>query len=67
MEQIFSIQVQVQFYLQDVSYKMVETYLTVDGIECVIWSDEQGTHSMTKTAYDEQQDAIKINEPASKS
>ncbi len=42
-----------QFYLQDVSYKMVETYLTIDGVECVTWTDEQGTHSMLKTAYDE--------------
>jgi hypothetical protein len=32
-----------------------ETYTTIDGIECVTWTDEQGTHSMTKTAYDEQQ------------
>ena len=32
---------------------MVETYLTIDGIECVTWTDEQGTHSMLKTAYDE--------------
>lgn len=41
-----------QSSLQDVSYKMVETYLTIDGIECVTWTDEQGTHSMLKTAYD---------------
>jgi hypothetical protein len=32
---------------------MVETYLTIDGVECVTWTDEQGTHSMLKTAYDE--------------
>jgi hypothetical protein len=33
----------------------IETYLTVDGVECVSWTDEHGTHSMTKAAYDEQQ------------
>ena len=31
----------------------METYLNTNGIECVIWTDEQGTHSMLKTAYDE--------------
>ena len=30
----------------------IETYTTVDGVECVTWTDEQGTHSMTKEAYD---------------
>jgi hypothetical protein len=29
----------------------VETYLTVDGVECVAWTDEQGEHSMTREAY----------------
>ena len=33
----------------------IETYTTLDGIECVKWTDEQGTHSMTKEAYDKQQ------------
>jgi hypothetical protein len=33
----------------------METYLNLDGIECVSWTDEQGTHSMTKEAYDKQQ------------
>jgi hypothetical protein len=43
-----------QFYLQDVSYKMtVENYKTIDGVDCVSWTDGQGTHSMLKTAYDE--------------
>ena len=30
----------------------METYTTIDGVECVMWTDEQGTHSMTKEAYD---------------
>jgi hypothetical protein len=30
----------------------METYLNTDGVECVTWTDEQGTHSMTKEAYD---------------
>jgi hypothetical protein len=29
----------------------IEEYSNVDGIECVYWVDEQGEHSMTKTAY----------------
>ena len=33
----------------------METYTTVDGVECVAWRDEQGQHSMTKEAYDKQQ------------
>ena len=33
----------------------METYLNTNGVECVIWTDESGMHSMTKTAYDEQQ------------
>jgi hypothetical protein len=33
----------------------METYLNTNGVECVIWTDEQGTHSMTKEAYDRQQ------------
>ena len=36
----------------------IQTYETVDGVECVTWTDEQGTHSMTKAAYDEQQAAL---------
>lgn len=35
----------------------IETYLTVDGVECVTWSDEDGTHSMTKAAHDEMEAA----------
>jgi len=31
----------------------METYTNTAGIECVIWTDDQGTHSMTKEAYDE--------------
>lgn len=30
----------------------METYLNLDGVECVTWTDEQGTYSMTKEAYD---------------
>ena len=41
----------------------METYTNTNGVECVIWSDEQGTYSMTKEAYDkmkaEQEAAIK--------
>lgn len=41
----------------------METYTNTNGVECVIWSDDQGTHSMTKEAYDkmkaEQKAAIK--------
>ena len=34
----------------------METYENLDGVECVVWTDESGTmHSMTKAAYDEQQ------------
>jgi hypothetical protein len=33
----------------------IETYKTIDGLECVAWTDEQGQHSMTKEAYDQQQ------------
>jgi len=33
----------------------IETYTTLDGVECVTWTDEQGTHSMTKEAYEKQQ------------
>ncbi len=52
--QLYCLMSQVeQFYLQDVSCKMIETYTTINGDECVTWTDEQGTHSMLKTAYDE--------------
>lgn len=33
----------------------METYLNLDGIECVKWTDEQGVHSMFKDAYDAMQ------------
>ncbi len=33
----------------------METYLNLNGDECITWTDEQGTHSMTKEAYDKQQ------------
>jgi hypothetical protein len=33
----------------------IETYTTIDGLECVTWTDEQGQHSMTKDAYEELQ------------
>lgn len=37
----------------------MEIYLNTDGIECVIWTDENGSmQSMTKAAYDE----LKANE-----
>jgi len=31
---------------------ITESYKTIDGVECVTWTDEQGTHSMLKSAYD---------------
>jgi hypothetical protein len=34
----------------------IETYTTIDNVECVMWTDDNGTiHSMTKEAYDKQQ------------
>jgi len=33
----------------------METYLNLDNVECVVWSDEQGTYSMLKSAYDKMQ------------
>jgi hypothetical protein len=33
----------------------MEQYLNSFGEECVMWTDEQGTHSMIKEAYDKQQ------------
>jgi hypothetical protein len=36
----------------------METYLNTNGDECVMWSDEQVTHSMLKSTYDE----MKANE-----
>jgi hypothetical protein len=33
----------------------METYLNLEGVECVTWTDELGTYSMTKEAYDKQQ------------
>lgn len=33
----------------------METYTNTNGVECVIWTDENGSmHSMTKEAYDAQ-------------
>jgi hypothetical protein len=48
----------------------METYTNTNGVTCVIWTDEQGMHSMTKEAYDEklkQAKAAKINEPTPES
>ena len=39
---------------------MIETYTNTMGDECVTWTDEQGTHSMLKSTYDE----LKTNEAA---
>jgi len=33
----------------------METYTNTNGVECVMWTDESGMHSMTKEAYDKQQ------------
>jgi hypothetical protein len=33
----------------------MEMYQNTQGIECVMWTDENGMHSMTKEAYDKQQ------------
>ena len=42
------------YSLQDVSYKM-ETYLNMDGVECVIITNADGSiWSGLKSAYDEQ-------------
>ena len=41
----------------------IKNYTTLDGIECVSWTDEQGTHSMIKTAYDEQQEQAEQSTP----
>ena len=30
----------------------METYVNANGVECVKWQDEQGSHSMLKSAYD---------------
>ena len=44
----------------------METYTNSHGIECVIWTDENGSmHSMYKSAYDEMIAAQ--NDAASKS
>ena len=32
----------------------MKTYVNIDGIECVTWTNEQGTHSMTKAHYEAQ-------------
>jgi hypothetical protein len=48
----------------------METYFNLDGIECVKWTDEQGTHSMYKSVFDRQQaeqsTPIVKDEPAAK-
>ena len=31
----------------------METYLNIEGQECVKWSDENGDHSMLKSAWEE--------------
>jgi hypothetical protein len=36
----------------------VETFININGIECVQWTDEQGNHSMLKSAYEAQQAAL---------
>ena len=34
----------------------METYFNIYEVECVLWTDENGSmHSMTKEAYDKQQ------------
>ena len=34
----------------------MENYLNTEGVECVVWTDKNGSmHSMTKEAYDKQQ------------
>jgi hypothetical protein len=39
----------------------METYTNTEGVECVIWTDENGSvHSMTKEAYDLEQEAKAI-------
>ena len=34
----------------------MENYKNTEGVDCVVWTDENGSmHSMTKEAYDKQQ------------
>ena len=33
----------------------MEIYQNLNGEDCVTWTDEQGTHSMLKSAYDAKQ------------
>jgi hypothetical protein len=50
--------------LQDVSYKM-ETYLNLNGIECVIVTNDDGTvWSGLKSAYDEMLEQAEQSTPS---
>ena len=42
----------------------METYTNKFGIECVVWTDENGSmHSMTKQAYESQQAQAALSTP----
>ena len=41
----------------------VTIYQNTMGEDCVAWTDDQGSHSMLKTAYDAQQ-ATLVSDPA---
>jgi hypothetical protein len=38
----------------------IEIYQNLEGVDCVMWIDDYGMHSMLKSAYDE----LKANEAA---
>jgi hypothetical protein len=33
----------------------IEIYQNLEGVDCVMWTDDYGMHSMLKTAYDAMQ------------
>jgi len=35
----------------------ITIYQNTESIDCVAWTDDQGSHSMLKSVYDEQQAA----------
>ena len=43
----------------------MEIYKNSNGDDCVTWKDDQGTHSMLKSTYDEQQAHLTESLPTS--
>jgi hypothetical protein len=39
----------------------VTIYQNLNGEDCVAWTDDQGSHSMLKSAYDAQQATLAAN------